>query len=126
MSLYFYKCNHCGNVAIKPYDRGVKIFCCGEAMEKLEAGITDAAREKHVPQVTVNGSAVEVQVGSVAHPMTEEHQISFICLETKKGYQFVELADTDEPKASFAVAEGDAAVRVYEYCNLHGLWSAEV
>ena len=30
------------------------------------------------------------------------------------------------PKADFAVAAGDAPVKVYEYCNLHGLWVAEV
>ncbi len=126
MALEFYKCAHCGNVAIKPLDAGVPLVCCGEKMEKLVAGTTDAAVEKHVPVATVEGNAVHVQVGSVEHPMTPEHLISFICLETQKGYQLVELTAEDAPVADFAVAEGDAPVRVYEYCNLHGLWSVEL
>ena len=126
MALKFYQCNHCGNVAVKPYDKGVPLMCCGEKMTELTANTVDAAVEKHVPVVTVEGSAVHVVVGEVAHPMTEEHQISFIALETKNGYQIVELAPTDEPKADFALAEGDEIVAVYEYCNLHGLWKATV
>ena len=58
--------------------------------------------------------------------MTEEHLITFIVLETKKGYQIAELTATDEPAADFAIAEGDEAVAAYEYCNLHGLWKAEL
>ncbi|MBO6061828.1 MAG: superoxide reductase, partial [Clostridia bacterium] len=30
-----------------------------------------------------------------------------------------------EPKAYFALVEGDEAVAAYAYCNLHGLWKAE-
>lgn len=125
MALAFYKCEICGNIAIKPFDAGVPLMCCGSKMTLLEANTTDAATEKHVPVVTVEGANVHVQVGSVAHPMTEEHLIAFICLETKKGYQVAELTAADEPVADFAVAEGDEPVRVYEYCNLHGLWVAE-
>ena len=126
MDVKFYRCAHCGNVAVKPFDKGVPLFCCGEKMEELAANTTDAATEKHAPVVTVEGSAVHVEVGSVAHPMTEEHLISFICLVTEKGYQIAELTAADAPAADFALAEGDRAVKVYEYCNLHGLWVAEV
>ncbi len=126
MALSFYKCMHCGNIAVKPFDMGVSLVCCGEKMTKLEANTVDAAVEKHVPVAEVEGSAVHVQVGSVMHPMTEAHLISFVCLETQKGYQFVELSASDEPVADFAVAEGDAPVAVYEYCNLHGLWKLEL
>ena len=126
MALEFFKCAHCGNVAIKPFDAGVPLMCCGEKMEQLVANTTDAATEKHVPVVTVNGSQVDVVVGEVEHPMTEEHLIAFIVLETKAGYQVAKQHADDAPKASFAVAEGDAPVAVYEYCNLHGLWKAEL
>lgn len=126
MSLSFFKCSHCGNIAVKPFDSGVPLVCCGERMEELVPGTTDAAVEKHVPAVTVEGDVVKVQVGSVEHPMTPEHYITFICLETKRGYQFVELTPEDKPCATFAVAAGDEPVRVYEYCNIHGLWMAEV
>lgn len=126
MDVKFYLCNHCGNVAIKPYDKRVPLVCCGEKMTELVANTVDAAKEKHVPVVEVNGSTVHVKVGEVAHPMTEEHQIAFIALVTQKGYQVVELEAADAPEATFAVAEGDSPVKVYEYCNLHGLWVAEI
>lgn len=126
MQVKFYKCEHCGNIALKVVDAGVPLVCCGQKMVELVAGSVDAAREKHVPAVTVEGSAVHVQVGSVEHPMTEEHSIQFICLVTKKGYQVCPLTPADAPKADFTVTEGDAAVAVYEYCNLHGLWVAEL
>ena len=126
MALKFYKCEHCGNIALKPYDKGVPLVCCGERMTELTANTVDAAVEKHVPVVTVDWVSVHVAVGEVAPPMTEEHLITFIVLETKKGYQIAELTATDEPAADFAIAEGDEAVAAYEYCNLHGLWKAEL
>ncbi len=126
MDVKFYHCTHCGNIAVKPFDKGVPLICCGEKMEELTANTTDAALEKHVPVVTVDGANVHVEVGSVAHPMTAEHYITFICLVTEKGYQIAELSADGAPAADFAVAEGDKPVKVYEYCNLHGLWVAEV
>ena len=124
--LKFYKCEHCGNVAVKVYDKKVPLMCCGEKMVELTANTTDAATEKHVPVVAVDGAKVSVVVGEVEHPMTEEHLITMIVLETKKGFQVAELTAEDAPKASFAVAEGDEPVAVYEYCNLHGLWVANL
>lgn len=126
MEFKLYRCKHCGNIAIKPFDAGVPMSCCGETMEELTANSVDAAVEKHVPVVTVEGNAVRVEVGSVAHPMTEEHYITFIALVTEKGYQFAPLTPADEPVATFAVAEGDKPVAAYEYCNLHGLWVANI
>lgn len=126
MQIKFFKCEHCGNIAIKVVDAGVPMMCCGEKMVELVAGSVDAAAEKHVPAVTVEGDKVHVEVGSVAHPMTEEHLIEFVCLVTEKGYQVRPLTATDAPAADFVVAEGDKAVAVYEHCNLHGLWVAEL
>ena len=126
MDVRFYKCNHCGNVAVKPFDAGVSLVCCGEAMTELSANTADAATEKHVPVVTVDGSKVHVRVGEVEHPMMPEHFITFVCLVTEKGYQIAQLSSDDSPTADFCVAEGDAPVKVYEYCNLHGLWVAEL
>ena len=69
MDLKFYKCMHCGNIAIKPFDAGVPLVCCGEKMTELTANTTDAAVEKHVPVVRVDGSNVHVEVGSTLHPI---------------------------------------------------------
>lgn len=93
---------------------------------ELVANTTDAATEKHVPVVTVDGNKVSVAVGSVEHPMQEEHFITFVALETKKGFQVVNLSPNEKPVAEFIVAEGDVAVAAYEFCNIHGLWKAEI
>ena len=85
------------------------------------ANATDAAREKHVPVVTVEGNTVSVTVGSVEHPMTEEHYITWIYLETEKGGQRKALKPGEAPSATFTLID-DEPVGVYEYCNLHGLW----
>ena len=120
----FYKCKHCGKVITILSNEGVPTICCGEEMFELIPGTTDAAVEKHVPVVSIEGNEVNVVVGSVVHPMTPEHYIQWIVLETKAGYQVKELTPTCEPKASFVLAEGDEIVAVYEYCNLHNLWKA--
>ena len=120
----FYKCKHCGKVITILSNEGVPTICCGEEMFELVPGTTDAAVEKHVPVVSIEGNKVNVVVGSVVHPMTPEHYIQWIVLETKAGYQVKELTPTCEPKASFVLAEGDEIVAVYEYCNLHNLWKA--
>ena len=125
MKLEFYKCAHCGNVAVKLFDQGVPLSCCGEEMTLLRAGETDGAAEKHVPVVTV-GETIHVEVGSVLHPMMEAHFITMIVLETSKGFQVKHVQRGAEPKAAFAVVPGEEPVAVYEYCNLHGLWKADV
>ena len=122
----FYRCDHCGIIVGVVQEGGGTLICCGEPMRALEANTTDAAQEKHVPVVEVNGSLVTVTVGSVAHPMLEEHHIAWIALETDQGMQRKVLAPTGEPKAVFALTEGEKPVAAYEYCNLHGLWKKEL
>lgn len=120
------KCNHCGNISELVLDKGVPEVCCGEKMEVLKANSTDAALEKHVPVVEVEGNKVCIKVGSVEHPMTEEHLIQFIFLETTKGVYRANLTPEDKPAAEFLLSEGEKALAAYEYCNLHGFWVKEL
>ena len=122
----FYICEHCGNIITRLVDKGVPVVCCGEPMKELVPGATDGAHEKHVPVVTIEGSIVNVQIGEVEHPMLDAHYIQFIALETAQGSQTRYLKPGDKPAAQFVLAEGDKAIAVYEYCNLHGLWVKEV
>ena len=69
MEVKYYICKHCGNIVEKVKDKGVPVICCGEPMQELKAGVTDAAVEKHVPVYTVEGSHVHVVVGETKHPM---------------------------------------------------------
>ena len=120
--LKLYKCAHCGNIVEMVEDKGVTPVCCGEAMTLLDPNTTDAATEKHVPVVTVDGNQVTVSVGSVTHPMEEKHYIQWISLQTEQGNQRKALKPGQEPTVTFAMAPGDKFVAAYEYCNLHGLW----
>ncbi|SFL10321.1 superoxide reductase [Lachnospiraceae bacterium KH1T2] len=122
----FYRCKGCGNfISIIGEKSACTPKCCGEEMTELKANTTDGAAEKHVPDVTIDGDKVCVQVGSVAHPMLEEHHIAFIYLETEDSGQIQYLKPGEEPKAEFLL-NGKKAIRVYEYCNLHGLWVKEL
>ncbi|WP_276929787.1 desulfoferrodoxin family protein [Herbinix luporum] len=121
----FFICKHCGNIIEKVVDSGVLTVCCGEEMEELVANTVDAAKEKHVPSVTIEDNIVRVEVGEVLHPMEEKHYIMWIYLHTKKGIQRKDLQPGQEPKAVFALGD-DEVIAVYEYCNLHGLWKKDI
>lgn len=105
-------------------DSGVPVICCGEPMKVIEANTQDAAVEKHVPVWEVKDGIVSVTVGSVDHPMLEEHYIEWISLQTSAGNQRKCLKPGDAPKVCFAICEGEEIEAVYAYCNLHGLWKA--
>ncbi|MCR4687921.1 MAG: desulfoferrodoxin, partial [Saccharofermentans sp.] len=96
---------HNGSIVVKPYD----IPCTGGHMEELVPNTTDAAGEKHVPVITIDGAKVTVAVGEVEHPMLDNHYITCIILETNLGYSVRELAAGAKPCAVFALAEGETA-----------------
>lgn len=120
----FYVCRHCGNIIAYCKNSGVPVVCCGEKMQELVPGTVEASHEKHIPVIKTEGNLVTVTVGSVLHPMTEEHHIEWISLSTEKGNQRRELHPGEKPEAVFALIEGDKPVAAFAYCNLHGLWKA--
>ena len=120
----FYICKHCGNIVAMVRASGAPITCCGEKMTEIIPGTTDAAVEKHVPVCEVKDGKVIVTVGEVAHPMAPEHYIQWIAISTNKGNQRKVLEPGDEPKACFALCEGEELEAAYAYCNLHSLWKA--
>ncbi|HEX3025965.1 MAG TPA: desulfoferrodoxin [Clostridia bacterium] len=117
----FYRCERCGNIVALIKKGGGTLMCCGQAMTKLEANSTDAAKEKHVPVVTKENGKIHVVVGSTLHPMLPEHSIEWIALVADDKVELKYLKPGEEPKASFAEAKSGT---VYVYCNLHGLWKA--
>ena len=121
-----FKCEHCGNIIAYLKDSGVRVQCCGEEMKPLVPNTTDAAGEKHVPVIAVDGTTVTVTVGAVEHPMLDAHYIEWILLVTKEGRQRKTLKPGEKPVAVFSLTAGDEVVAAYEYCNLHGLWKATV
>lgn len=121
----FYICEHCGNIVGLIKNAGVPLMCCGRKMTLLEPGTVEASVEKHLPVVSVEGNEVKVEVGSVAHPMTEEHSIMWVYLQTDKGGQRKCLNPGDAPMVKFALAD-EKPLSVYAYCNLHGLWKTDL
>ena len=121
----FYVCEKCGNLVGMINASGVPMMCCGQKMTAINPNTVEASVEKHLPVVSVDGDIVSVEVGSVAHPMAEEHYIAWIYLQTDKGGQRKCLNPGEEPKVSFSL-NGENAVAVYAYCNLHGLWKTDV
>lgn len=122
----FFICRHCGNIIAYVRNSGVPVICCGEKMQEIVPNTVEASKEKHIPVIETNGNTVTVTVGSVAHPMEEKHFIQWISLESEEGNQRKELKPGMEPKAVFALKDGDRPVAAYAYCNLHGLWKKDI
>jgi len=118
--LEIYKCASCGNIVELLYNGGGQLVCCGRPMKNLAAKTTDEGTEKHLPVIEKADGRIKVKVGSVAHPMEQEHYIQWIeLLADGKAYrQF--LNPGDAPEAIFNIEAESISAR--EYCNVHGLW----
>lgn len=121
----FFICEKCGNLIGLIHDGGIPMICCGEPMKLLDANTVDASYEKHVPVVNVSGKEVKVIIGSTLHPMTEEHHIAWVYLQTNQGGQRKCIHIGEKPEAIFALAD-EKPIAVFAYCNLHGLWKTEI
>jgi superoxide reductase len=97
-----------------------ELVCCGQPMKLFVENTVDAAREKHVPVVEKAAGTFNVKVGSVPHPMEEDHYIEWveIIVDGKAYRQF--LKPGGSPEATFDIKAEKVTAR--EYCNLHGLW----
>lgn len=126
MKRKFLLCRRCGNIIEMINDSGVTPICCGTDMNELTPNSVEAATEKHIPVVEIDGSIAKVTVGSTLHPMEEAHYIEWIYLETSIGIKRVKLNPKEEPIASFALLEEETVISAYAYCNLHGLWIKEL
>jgi len=120
----FYQCRHCGNMISFHREVVPSVKCCGTAMLEMEPNTADASGEKHVPILDVHGREALVQVGKAEHPMTEEHHIEWVILETTRGYYKRYLQPEVPPEARFTLQKDEAVRSAYEYCNIHGLWKS--
>ncbi len=119
----FYGCNKCKSIAMEilPGQEG-----CEVSFGEVAPNTVEASAEKHLPVVEREGNTVTVTVGSLEHPMLEEHYIMMIYLETCCGGHLKSLKPGDAPKAVFELSEGETPKAAYEYCNLHGLWKTKI
>lgn len=122
MTVKVFKCNQCGNIVEVVHDGGGPLVCCGQSMSQVGENTTEAATEKHIPEVTAVDGGYKVVVGSVVHPMEEKHYIEWIELivdETTVLRKHLKPGET--PEAIFKVS--GSSVKARAYCNLHGLWA---
>ena len=124
MDQKFYICETCGKIVAIVKDTRVPLMCCGSKMKELIPGTTDASHEKHVPVWTKEGSIVTVSVGAAEHPMTSDHFIQWVSLQTTQGLQCKTLQPGQPPKVCFALCEGEEVETVFAYCNLHSMWKS--
>jgi len=118
--LEIYKCDVCGNI-VEVLTGGVgRLVCCGQPMTLLEEQAADATTEKHVPVIEQTDDGYQVKVGSVPHPMQEEHYIEWIELLADGVAYRRFLKPGDAPEATFCVSATLVSAR--EHCNVHGLW----
>jgi superoxide reductase len=125
--LSVYKCDLCGIMTETLHNGVGTLVCCNKPMRILRENETDAATEKHVPVIEIIPNGIKVSVGSVTHPMLEEHYIEWIelIIDNDKIYRH-NLKPGELPVAEFildaAVVSGAKSIVAREYCNLHGLW----
>ena len=122
-----YRCEVCGNVVEMINESVGELVCCNQPMVKLEAKTEDTGAEKHVPVIeddaSCKGSCVLVKVGSVEHPMADDHYIKFIEVSTGDKVLRAELKPGEKPEAHFCVKKEEIK-EVREFCTTHMLWKS--
>ena len=73
-----YRCTVCGNIVEVLHAGAGELVCCGQPMKLLKENSVDAATEKHVPVIEKIDGGYKVTVGSVEHPMLDNHYIEWI------------------------------------------------
>jgi len=118
-----YRCNVCGNVVEVLHAGAGELVCCGQPMELMEEKVSGEGDEKHSPVIEKTGNGIKVRVGSVEHPMEENHYIEFIEVVAEGMVYRKFLRPGDSPEAEFAVDVENIEAR--ELCNVHGLWKSK-
>ena len=111
----FFKCEVCGNIVQITHAGVGTLVCCNRSMRLLESNTTDEGAETHVP-------VIKVKVGSIQHPMEENHFIEWIEVQVGDEIYRKFLAPGMMPEAEFSIDPGLDDIIVYEYCTVHGLW----
>lgn len=121
----FFICETCGNLIGMINDTGAPLMCCGQKMTHIKPNESDEGKEKHKPVITVEGNAVKVKIGEIAHPMTEEHSIMWAYLQTDRGGQRKCFSENESPEVTFLLCD-EKPISVYAYCNKHGLFRTQI
>ena len=124
--LEVYKCDVCGNIIEVVHASGGELVCCARKMILLEEKKEDQGMEKHLPVIETTDGGLKVIVGSVTHPMEENHFIEWIELVTDIATHIVFLKPGQAPEALFCDCTGEKIIAVREHCTIHGLWMTTI
>jgi len=119
-----YKCAVCGNIVEVLHTGAGELVCCGQPMDLQKSKTEDEGQEKHVPVIEKTDKGVKVKVGSVPHPMEDNHYIEWIELVCGDNIRRKVLKPGDKPEVTFCVCEVKEKMLARIYCNLHGLWKS--
>ncbi len=124
----FYKCQTCGQMVMKIKNTGASLICCGKPMLEIEPMTSkdEMMNEKHIPEYAYLNNVLRVWVGEIPHPMTDEHYIEWILVETNKGYHMKKLKVDRSAEATFKLEEDEKPLAIYTYCNIHSLWELDL
>ena len=118
--LQVYKCEVCGNIVEVMHVGKGELVCCGQAMKLMQEKTEEEGKEKHLPVIEKTDAGIKIKVGSIAHPMEENHYIEWIKVKADDKLYCKFLSPGNLPAAEFPVKTEDIIVR--SYCNIHGLW----
>lgn len=122
-----YKCSKCGKIMVVLKNGAPDTICCDTPMEELTPHMCGAElSDEHIPVTCTKCGKLYVRIGKVEHPQHKSHNIEWIIMETKKGFEITYLSVTDKPIACFKISKCCPPLAVYVYCNVHGLWKKEI
>ncbi len=120
-----YRCNICGNMVEVIHLGTGRLVCCNNQMQLLEEKTSGVGPEKHVPVIEKTDNGVIVKIGSIPHPMEENHCIEWIEIVTDGTVYRKILKPGDKAGAEFDIKLGDIdEITAREYCSIHGLWKS--
>jgi superoxide reductase len=136
-----YVCNKCGYIAFgnAPDECPVCDAPKTAFLEKPDAirPSEKEGKEKHVPVITVTESCglipgecrdVHIQVGSVPHPMQEDHWIMSVDVYVNRIFSARYMMAPQSLQAAVGIhmkKDQTGTLTVIEHCNKHGNWMAE-
>jgi superoxide reductase len=119
-----YKCEVCGNITKVVHASAGVLVCCGKPMVLQLEKTADQGKEKHVPVVEKSASGIMVKVGSVPHPMEDNHYIEWVEVRSGENVYVRGFKPGEKPESEFCIPQTNVKVRAY--CNVHGLWTNQV
>jgi superoxide reductase len=99
------------------------LICCNQPMTRIpEKHSEEEGKEKHIPVIEKTEKGVRIKVGSIPHPMVDDHYIKWIEIMGDTFLQTATLKPGESPEKEFCIP-AEKVLKVRIYCNKHGFWT---